>query len=108
MKKYFYNHLIETSLLSLELGDMVLTKQERKHLIDLAHGQLHHVIVDAILSELSQADQKRFLSHVARDEHDKVWELLNEKVEHVEEKIKKAAEALKKQLHKDIAETKKK
>lgn len=108
MKKHFYSHFVETSLISLELGDMELTTQERKHLIDLAHVQLHHVILDAVLSELSEADKKRFLSHVARDEHDKVWELLNEKVERVEEKIIRAAEDMKRVLHEDIRKARRK
>lgn len=106
MKKHFYSHLVETSLISLDLGDIEMTKDERKHLIDLAHAQLHHVVMDAILSELSESDKKRFLSHVARDEHDKVWKLLDEKVENVEEKIKKAAEDLKKELHRDLKKAK--
>lgn len=106
MRKHFYSHIIETSLISLELGDMDLTKEERLHLLDLAHSQLHHVVMDTILSELSEEDKKHFLSHVASNEHDKIWEFLNQRVENVEEKIKKVAEDLKKELHKDLKEAK--
>ena len=45
--------------------------------------------------------------HLASENHDKVWKFLNQKVENIEEKIKKTADELKKELHKDIKEVKK-
>lgn len=105
MSKYFYSHLIETSTLSLELAEMDLTREERIHLISLVESQLHHTVLDAVLSELSEEDKKVFLKHLTLDDHDKIWGLLTSKVENIEEKIKKAAENLKKELHKDIKET---
>lgn len=105
-KKYFYTHIIDTSTLSLELGDMELTQQERAHLISLIDSNIHHAILDLILSELSSSDKKTFLTHLASEDHDKVWKFLNEKVENIEGKIKKTAEDLKKELHKDIQEIK--
>ena len=107
MKKYFYTHIIDTSTLSLELGNMDLTPQERMHLISLVDSNIHHEILDLILSELNPADKKTFLAHLASEDHDKVWKFLNEKVDHIEDKIKKTAEDLKKELHKDIKEVKK-
>ncbi len=107
MKKYFYTHIIDTSTLSLELGNMDLTSQERMHLISLVDSNIHHEILDLILSELNPADKKTFLAHLASEDHDKVWKFLNEKVDHIEDKIKKTAEDLKKELHKDIKEVKK-
>src|SRR3989344_9598251 len=104
MKKYFYTHIIDTSSLSLELGNMELDPKERMHLLSLIDSNIHHAVLDLILSELSPEDKKTFLMHLASDEHDKVWKLLNEKVENVEEKIKKTAEELKKELHADIKE----
>lgn len=106
MKKHFYSHLIETSQLSLALGDMELSKDERIHLLSLVESNLHHLILDVVLSELSEEDKKIFLEHVATNSHDKVWELLNKKVANIEEKIKKAAEDLKKELYQDIREAK--
>jgi hypothetical protein len=50
-KKYFYSHIIETSSISLALGEMDLTPQERKHLITLVEANIHQTIVDLILSE---------------------------------------------------------
>ena len=104
MKKHFYSHIVETSSVSLELGNMDLSQEERVHLISLVDANLHHAILDTVLSELSEEDKKIFLSHVAAYDHDKIWKLLNEKVKGIEEKIKKAAEDLKIELHKDIKE----
>lgn len=108
MKKHFYSHIIETSTLSLSLGEMELSQKERLELLSLAHDNLHHAILDTVLSELSEVDKKLFLQHLAVDNHNKIWELLRDKVENIEEKIKKVAEEVKKELHQDIDEAKKK
>lgn len=101
-KKYFYTHIIDTSTLSLELGNMNLTPKERLHLISLVDANIHHEILDLILSELNPSDKKTFLAHLASENHDKVWKFLKNKVDNIEEKIKKTAEDLRKELHRDI------
>lgn len=103
-KKYFYTHIIDTSTLSLELGGMDMTPKERMHLISLIDSNIHHEILDLILSELNPADKKTFLIHLASEDHVKVWKFLNEKIDNIEEKIKKTADDLKKELHEDIEE----
>jgi len=105
-KKYFYTHIIDTSTLSLELGDMDLTPKERLHLISLIDSNIHHEILDLILSELSPLDKKAFLTHLSSENHDKVWKFIKEKVGNIEEKIIKTAEDVKKELHKDIKKVK--
>lgn len=105
--KHFYSHLVETSHLSLELGDLDLMQEERIELISLADSQMHHVIIDTILSELSKEDKKIFLSHLHNDDHDSIWNLLNQKAVGIEEKIKKAVDDLKSELHRDIKDAKK-
>lgn len=107
-KKYFYTHIVDTSTLSLELADMNLTPQERVHLLTLIDSNIHHEVLDLILSELNPQDKKTFLTHLASEDHGKVWKFLNGKVENIEEKIKKTAEDLKTELHKDIKEVKEK
>lgn len=102
--KYFYSHLIETSRLSLELGDIELSQEERVHLISLVDSQLHNTILDTVLSELSEHDKKIFLHFLAIDDQTKIWKHLNEKTKGIEEKIKQAVEDLKKELHQDIKE----
>jgi hypothetical protein len=105
-QKHFYSHIIETSTLSLALGDVEMTQEQRIHLLSLVESNLHHEILDVALSELSDEDKKRFLDHLIADEHDKIWELLNNKVDDVEEKIKQVAAAVVKELHKDVKEAK--
>lgn len=103
-RRYFYTHIIDTSSLSLELGEMNLNPSERIHLISLIDSNIHHEVLDLILSELNAMDKKTFLAHMASNHHDKIWKLLNNKIENIEEKIKKTAEAVRKELHKDIKE----
>ena len=104
MKKHFYSHIIDTSILSLELGDMDLNQAQRLELIALIDSNLHQVVLDAVLSELSEEDKKTFLKYLHANDHEKIWQHLRSKVENIEEKIKKTAEDLKKELHKDIKE----
>ncbi len=108
MKIHFYSRIVETSTISLALAEMDITAEERKHLIDLAQDNLHHAILDVVLSELSDKDKEKFLLLLEKDEHDKIWEFLTTRVDHIEDKIKKTAEDLKKELHKDIEDSRKK
>jgi hypothetical protein len=102
MKKQFYSQLIETDSLTQALQVLDLKDDEHKHLEMLIESTIHHEIIDAILSELSEEDKKIFLKHLASDNHEKIWEHLMNKVDSIEEKIKKSAHDLKQELHKDI------
>lgn len=106
MKKYFYSHLVDTSSISLALGDVELTQEERVHLISLVESSLHHAVLDTILSELSEADKEEFVKQLADGDDERIWKFLNKRIDNIEEKIKVTAEDLKKELHKDIKETK--
>ncbi|GEM_PF-520557 len=101
-RKHFYSHIVETSTLSLAIGEIDLAQKERVNLLSLVESNLHHAILDAVLLELSEEDKKIFLHHLVHDAHDKVWNLLNEKVKNIEEKIWQVAENVKKELHSDI------
>lgn len=112
--KHFYTHLIEIESVIVELDKMDLSKEEKLHLADLVDQSLHHTILDAIFSELSDADKRVFVSHLRENEHNeqsssssKIWKFLNEKIDKVEDKIKLAAKDLKEKLHKDLKEAKK-
>lgn len=98
----FYSHLIEVDTLEYEIDNMDLEDKQKSEIKSLIEASLHHTILDAVLSELSEDDKKKFLSHLVEDNHDKIWNLLNDKVENIEDKIKKAAEDIKKELHKDL------
>lgn len=106
--KQFYSHLVKIESLVVQLHSMNLSDSEKAHLVALIDSSLHHTILDAILSELSEEDKKLFLSHVATDAHDKTWKLLNEKVDKIEEKIQKSADLLTRQLREDIKTSKEK
>lgn len=108
MKKHFYSHIVDTSSLILELGDMELSQEERKHLLTLIDENLHHAILEKVLSELIEEDKKIFLHHLATDNHDEVWKHLKAKITHIEDKIDSVAHELKKELQSDIEEAKKK
>lgn len=105
--KYFYSHLIEIDSIILELDKMGLSDEQKLHLAQLVDSSLHHTILDAVLSELSESDKRVFIKHLNEGESGKIWKFLNDKVDGVEIKIKKAAEDLKKQLHRDLRKAKK-
>lgn len=104
--KQFYSHLIETQSIIVELDKLDLTDEQKAHLAGLIDSSLHHTVLDAVLSELSDADKKVFLQSLKEDDHGKIWQFLNEKVDNIEDKIKKAAEDLVKEMHEDIKGTK--
>jgi hypothetical protein len=107
-KKYFYTHIVDVSTLTLELGSMNLTPEERMYLISLIDSNIHHEILDLILSELSPADKKTFLAHLSSENHDRAWKFIKEKISNIEEKITKTAQDIKEEFHKDIREAKSK
>lgn len=100
--KHFYSHLIEVESVVIELDKLNLSTEEKIHLGQLIDSSLHHTILEAILSHLSEEDKKAFLKHIHESSHDKIWQFLHEKVENIEDKIKKVAEDLKKEIHEDI------
>lgn len=104
--KHFYEHLIEIESITFELDKLDLDEQQKIHLASLVDSSLHHAILDAILSELSDQDKRVFLKHLSENDHLKIWKFLNAKVENIEDKIKSAAKDLKEELHKDIKESK--
>lgn len=104
---YFYSHLIEIDSIILELDKMGLSEEEKSHLAKLLDSTLHHTILDTLLSELSESDKRVFIKHLSSENHDKIWKFLNDKIEEAENKIKKAAEDLKEELHKDLKRAKK-
>lgn len=106
MKKHFYSHLVEYDSIQIELDKLDLSEEQKEHLLELAVSTTHHAVLDAIFSELSSEDKVKLLDLIEEEAHDKIWEHLTEKIENIEEKIKKTAEDLKKELHKDIAEIK--
>lgn len=102
MKKHFYDHIIEVESIYLALEDLPLSTPEKDELSDLVESQVHHTILDLILSHLSPADKKKFIELHASHKHDEVWELLNKRIDNVEAKITSTVAELKKKLRSDI------
>lgn len=106
MKKHFFDHLVEVEDLHSELENLQMSDDEKIHILKLIDESIHHTILDAILSELSDEDKKAFLMHLDSDDHDKIWDFVNEKIENIEDKIKKAAEDIKMELREDVRKSK--
>ena len=104
-KPFFYSHLIEIESITAELDKMDLSNEEKMHLAHLVDSSLHHTILDAVLAELSDQDKRKFVGYLNENNHDKLWKFLNEKVDKVEDKIKKIVDDLKKELHKDLRDS---
>ena len=100
----FYSHIVETETLIVELEKLDLSDSERQELSELVDQSLHSTVLDAILSELSDADKKIFLKNLEDEEHEKIWNHLNAQVDGIEDKIRKAADSLKEELHGDLRE----
>lgn len=107
MRKHFYSHIATTESVVIKLHGLEMSDEQRLHLIALMDSSLHHVILDAILAELTPADKKIFLKELASDDHEAIWKFLRSKITGIEDKIQKAAEDLKDELHGDINEVSK-
>lgn len=105
MKK-FYSHLIEIESLTIELDSMDLEDHQKHELAALLDGNIHNVVMDAILSKLSEEDKRKFAEMAQSDDHGKIWEFLKNKSEDIEAEIKKTAAEFKQELHKDLKEAK--
>lgn len=103
MKK-FYSHLVEIESVYIELEKLDLSFKQKSHLANLIDENIHALVLDLVLSELTESDKLEFLRLMRQHDQIKIWELLNKKIEKGEEKIKKVIEELKKELHKDIKE----
>lgn len=107
-KTFFYSDLIEIESIIIELDKLDLSNEQKAHLADLIDSSLHHVILDAVLTELSPQDKRVFFNHLKENDHSKIWTFLNGKIDHIEDKIKKVAEDLRLKMHKDLKEAKNK
>ncbi len=106
-QKFFYSHLIEVESIIVELDKMDLSDQEKLHLTQLIDSSIHHAILDAVFSQLSDEDKRAF-ANLDKNNHEKIWQFLQKRIDGVEDKIREVAEEFKKQLHKDLREAYKK
>lgn len=103
---YLYSHLIDIESVVSELDKLDISGEQKVYLSLLIDSSLHHTIVDAVLSELPPQDKRIFLQTLFENDHSKIWQFLNEKIDldsiEIEEKIKKVADQLTTELHKDL------
>lgn len=99
---HFYDDIIEIESVFIALDELDMKPHEKEELSTLVESQVHHTILDLILSHLSARDKQKFMELHAHKKHDAVWELLNDRIDNVEDKIAKTVEDLKKKLHSDI------
>lgn len=104
--KYFYSSLVETTQISLELGEIDLSPDERVHLISLIDANMHSVVVNTVLSNLSKEEKRVFLKNLVSQNHEQTWKHLKDNVSEIEVKIKSSIEDLKKELIDDIKNAK--
>ena len=96
MRKHFYHSVVETSSISIALAELDMNHEERKHLVSLVEENLHHAILDSVLSELSDKDKQEFVELYAQGDDEKIWKLLKSRVDNIEDKI------ILEQIHKQI------
>lgn len=105
--KFFYHKIIIIESIAQELHSMDLSDQERSHLANLVDSSLHAAILHEVLSNLNEQDKRIFVKLLTQDpEGERIWEFLNKKVDKIEDKIKKTADDLIVDLHKDIKDAK--
>lgn len=106
MKQQFYTHLVSLHTIHNAFDRLEIEQEHREELFVILESHIHHVVLDLILSELGEADKKKFMEHLAKEEHGPLWHLVSNKIEGVEDRIVEAIEAVKEELHKDIIHTK--
>ncbi len=106
--KVWYQKIITIEPILKELNEMDLSEEERAHLSELLDSSLHHAILDEILSNLNEEDKKLFLKMLHTDsDNEKLVEFLNEKIDHIDDRVKKVADDLVKEMHSEVREAKK-
>lgn len=106
MKRFFYHDVVDFEWITNELESLDFSKKEKEELAEIAHLQLHQMLLDAILSELSGRDKKIFLANMHYDSSEKTWKHLNDNIEKIEGKIIKISENLKAEVKQDLADAK--
>ena len=105
--KYFYTKYLILEEFLEDFHKMDLSESERQYLSALVDSSLHHAILNEILSNLSEKNREIFLNLLKEDSSsEKLMEFLKDKVEGIEEKIKKVSGELIKEMHEDIKKAK--
>ncbi len=105
--KHFYAHLVETTDVVLELGELDLTPEERIHLLSLVEANIHSSVINTVLSTLDEENKKIFLRNLMASNHEKTLNHLKETSSDIEDKIQRTISIIKKELLDDLKKAKK-
>lgn len=104
--KHFYSFLVETTHITIELGDLNLSQEERVHLLSLIDANIHSSVVKEVLENLDAEDKKVFLKNLVSDNHETVWSHLKLKIKDAESLVKKTIEETISEMSNDIKQSK--
>lgn len=105
-QKHFYHNLISIEDIMVELNSLDLSSEEKHELHTIAESTIHYHMVNIVLDELPEEDKRTFLHHLDTVHHETTLSFLKNRIEDIEGKIKKTAEAVKKELIEDIKKVK--
>lgn len=103
---HFYSFLVETTDITLELGELKLTKEERVHLVSLVDANIHSSLIKMILENLDDEDKKIFLKNIAANNHGETLKHLNKNIKNLEKLMKNSIKETIDELKKDIKSAK--
>lgn len=105
--KYFYSHIIEIESITASLDEVEFTAEQKIHLAFLIDSMIHHTVLDTIFYHLPQEHHAYFVERLKINPEDKaIMDFLISKLDNIESQIKESVEEVKKDLHKDIKESK--
>lgn len=88
MTKIFYDHLTISEEITVELDKYKLDHQEREEIIQLVDENIHHRVLDIILTHLPKEKHHDFLTKFHSAPHDSnLLAYLKKEVENIEEFI---------------------
>lgn len=108
MNKIFYDHLVVREEIIAELDKHVIAVEEREELVQLVDENLHHHVLDVILSSLPVEKHEEFLVRFHNTPFDeRLLDYLKEMDKDIEEKITEVAKKVKSELLAEIKRAKK-
>jgi len=108
MTKVFYDHLVVREEIIAEIDKHVLAIEEREELVQLVDENLHHQVLDIILSSLPREKHEEFLIRFHNTPHDEnLLDYLKRHDTEIEKKITEEAKKIKSELLAEIKRAKK-
>jgi hypothetical protein len=105
-KKHFYSFLVETTQITLDIGDLDLDQQDRIYLLSLVEANIHSSVIKEILDNLEPEDKKIFLKNLSSSDNKTIWKHLNSKIYNAEDRIKRVINNTINELKEDIKKSK--